>query len=188
MKKLLLPLTFICVLFSNCSNKDNDPAVNIKGFMLTDGVGNPYGSNGNIADDWKLSDWSSLSPLEQSFLSFSDNITITNGTVSTVYEPAPYPNPFNNLSRLAIHSDDEVKFKIAVVDASGTIIKTDAMILDGYGTWQGDFSDYGTESTKKSFRYYYSFSVNGHPNFKVGYGDVRLCRGYNPGSEFSDCF
>lgn len=38
------------------------------------------------------------------------------------------------------------------------------------------------KNVNTSYRVYYSFSAAGKPNFKVGYGDIRICK------SLTDCF
>ena len=178
MKRLFLfSLSCILLVFVACKkSKDKKVEINIEGFALKDAMGNSMGVVGNADDDWQIRNWSEFSITEQSFLNFSDNVDLTNTLVSTVYNPLAFPNPFNYVSSIQFRSDDSVKLKIAVVDSNGKIAKTLALKIKGSMAFNFDFSDMIQYPSGKSFRYYYSFSAAVQPNFKAGYGDVKVCR------------
>lgn len=176
MKLLIVFILALLLTISACKKEFNKEVIKIEGFALKDNLGNQFGVIGNADDDWKISNWSSLSAKEQSFLNFSDNIDLTNTMVTTLYNPIGYPNPFYNQSYLEFRSTDSVKLKIAVVDASGQVFRTLAIKTKGIRPIVFDFSDIAQFPSGKSLRYYYSFSADGQLNFKAGYGDVKVCR------------
>jgi hypothetical protein len=190
MRLPVLLLLFVIFCSGNC-NKDNDeyiPPVNIQGYQTRDALGNPIMAIGNVDDDWKLVNWSQLSTLEQSFLSFSDNISMTNTVVtSSGMDPVAYPNPLYDYTNIQFSSNDSVKVKIAVVDSSGHIFQTAAYKMKGIKPFMFDFSNQTTYPSGKSLRFYYSFSAAAQANFKAGYGDVRVCR-TSGGVSVTDCF
>jgi hypothetical protein len=192
MKHLIFLLLFASTLFlATCEkNKSEDETtITIEGFYITDANGNQLGTVGNVADDWKISDWSQLTTLEKSFLSFSDNVNL-DGTVATntFNNPVPYPNPFHTFSAIQFHAGDSVKLKVAVVDSLGQVLKTFSGKMKGYKVFYFDFTDITGDPLRKSLRFYYSFSATGQLNYRAGYGDVRLCRGTVGGGPYTQCF
>jgi hypothetical protein len=159
--------------------------IHIEGFLLTDNFGNVMGEIGNASDDWNLINWDQLTPLEKSFLEFTDGINMANTRVTTVAEPVAFSNPFQQQSNIHFRSDDSIKLKIAIVDASGYVWRNMAVKTKGTRLTYFDFSNSKEVPSGTSLRYYYSFSAAGQPHFKVGYGDIKVCR--NSG-EYLSCF
>ncbi len=150
--------------------------VNIEGFILRDQLGNQMGINGSAGNDWMLQDWSLLSPNERAYLNFSDNIDMSNTVVTTVNEPAAYPNPFTSSGIVTFYAADSVKVKLAVVNSSGDVLHSFAYKFKGYQHFNINYSDVNTYPLGKALRYYFSFSASAQANFKAGYGDVKKCK------------
>lgn len=190
MKKILCMAGILMLFVSGTCRKDKAPpdVITIQGFVLTDGLGNVITTvGGNTADDWQIRNWSELSATEQSFLNFSDNINLANTSVATLQNPIAYPNPVAHSQLMYFGSADSVKLKMAIVDSKGHILKTYSSKIKGNSNLAFDFSDTTMFPSKKSLRYYYSFSANGALNFKAGYGDVKICRN-STSPVFADCF
>ena len=165
--------------------QDKIERIHIEGFRLTDNLGNVMGEMGNASDDWKLISWEQLTNLEKSFLEFNDGINMGNTRITNVTSPVAFANPFQLQSNIYFQSDDSVKIKIAIVDASGYVWRNMAVKSKGTRLIYFDFSSSKEVPSGTSLRYYYSFSAAGQPHFRVGYGDVKVCR--NSG-EYLSCF
>jgi hypothetical protein len=189
MKKIIFTLivTILFIAFGCKKNKDNQPLIDISGFIINDALGNPLGVIGQAGDDWKILDWSRLTDLEKSFLDFPDNVDLTNTSVTTLGNAVAFPNPFYNVSAIQFISGDSVKIKIAVVDSSGQRLKTYAGKFMGPKVYYFDFSRQDSFPSGKSLRYYFSFSATAQQNFKAGYGDVKVCRAPG-GTPYTECF
>ncbi len=188
MRPILYILILSCVLHINCK-KLNLASVNIEGFVLTDNLGNQYGTHGSTADDWKISDWNSLTVFEQTFLGFNDNINMSNTAVSSVMAYPAYPSPVTNYSSIYFTASDSVKLKVALVNRSGQVLHTLAIKFKGAQNLQFDCSDAGKFPPGIDLRYYYSFSSTAQQHFKVGYGDIKKCKVSSfTISNWQDCF
>ena len=171
MKTFLPALLFTLLL--GCK-KESDDAIKIGGYLLRDQYGQPMGSEGAVADDWQLGAWSSFSPREQDFLAFADTVRLDNTLATSVQPVVAYPNPVTTRSNLQFWSADSVKVKVALVDAQGRVLRSYAGRFKGSHHLAVDVSDRLLFPTGRGYRYYYSFSAAGHPNFKAGYGDVKV--------------
>ena len=181
-------LTFIAMGFLSCEKlykQEKIELIPIEGFLLTDNLGNVTGEIGDASDDWNLNSWEQLTPLEKSFIDFSDGISMANTRVTNVLEPVAFANPFQYQSNIYFQSEDSIKLKIAIVDASGYVWRNMAVKMKGSKMVYFDFSNSKEFPSGMSMRYYYSFSASSQNHFKVGYGDIKVCR--NSG-ELESCF
>ena len=187
-----MPRTFIAILISfaiiglgACKKSGTDkpakPPIHIEGFQLFDYFGNPMGRIGPADSDWLFINQASLSALEQSFFNSGDSIDPVN-TVVTNVQVTPFPNPVSNSSALHINATDSVKFRLTITDSTGIVLQQLARKLKGATVMLIDLSDRNKFPNRRSLRYYYSFSAAANPNFKVGYGDIKVCD-YNAGQE-----
>lgn len=172
----------ICITVLTACKKEEDESeiIRFEGFKLTDALGNSIGEVGNASDDWQVRNWSELSAKEQGFLNFSDNVNLDGTAVSTVYSPLAFPNPMQYQSSIQFRTDDSVKVKFALVDSTGKVWKTGSEKFKGAKVFYQDVSDPVSFPSKMSLRYYYSFSAASQPNFKAGYGDIKICRSNSP--------
>jgi hypothetical protein len=184
-------LLVIMVAGFACSDKDplKNDEVKIEGFIIRDALGNQLAVVGDPGVDWTIGEWSSLSAREQGFLSFSDNIDMNNTISTSLNAPLTYPNPtgvgVNSYNMVLFHSADSVKVKLAIVNTSGVVLKTYAVKIKGITHLSIDLTDTNKFPAGIKLRYYYSYSASGHPNFKAGYGDVKLC---NDPVNWTQCF
>jgi hypothetical protein len=95
----LLSIVVWMTLLSGCK-KDKDK-IKISGFQLTDAFGNQMTTIGYVNDDWKLNDWSTLTPFEKSLFDFADTISLSGTVVSAVQIFPSYPNPASSYSSLS---------------------------------------------------------------------------------------
>jgi hypothetical protein len=183
----LLSALLLCVVA--CSKKSDSPEpIGIQGYMLRDGLGNPMGVIGAPDNDWTLMNWNQLSAREQSFLSFADNIDMSNTSVPNLSGVAVYPNPVSNMSYFQIGTTGFVKLKVAIVDSVGNVLHTQAIkSTNTHATILFDVSNESIFRSGMSLRYYYSLSATGNLNFKAGYGDVKICR-LPGGTPVMQCF
>jgi hypothetical protein len=185
-------LTAATFCYTGCKKSANNnmppkAPIKIEGFSLYDNLGNPFGRIGAMDSDWLFINPASLSTLEQSFLNLPDTTNAVN-TVMTSVMISPFPNPVSNVSAIAVQSADSVKLKLVITDSTGTVLKQLSKKLKGAAVFQIDLSDRNQFPNRKSLRYYYSFSSATVPNYKVGYGDFKVCE-YNAGQEpITVCF
>lgn len=183
----LLIMIVLCISSLACKKAGDEVKIKIEGFQLFDAQGNLMAKVGAPDNDWQFINWSSLSLFEQSLLNSADDVDTNNTSVATVAF-YPYPNPVQFVSTLSVQATDSVKFKLIAVDEKGTVLKQLAHKLKGSTSFQLDISDSNLFPSKKSLRYYYSFSAANNLHFKVGYGDIKVCD-YTPGQNpVEDCF
>lgn len=182
--KLLLFSLLVAACLSACEKMKEDRIllIRIEGFLLTDNYGTVTGAVGQAKDDWGLVSPGQFSSLELSFLNFPDTITLNNTAVCEVQRPVAFPNPFQYQSAIHFQTTDSVKVKIAITDAYGVVWRNNVAKMSGSKTFYFDFSDSKQFPSGTSLRYYYSFSAKNYPHFKVGYGDIKICRTENNSS------
>lgn len=184
MKKIITLLSFLVWMTFLIGCKKDKDKIKISGFQITDAFGNQMTTIGYVDDDWKLNDWSSLSPFEKSLFDFPDTVSL-NGTLTGTVQIFPaYPNPSSSYSSLSFSSSDTVKMKIVLVDANGQRFRSTALKFKGGKAVSFDISERDLFPSGKSLRYYYSFSSATQQNFKVGYGDIKICNLPN----YMECF
>lgn len=171
--KTFLPALLFILLLSGCKKEAGD-VIKIGGYLLRDQYGQPMGSSGASDDDWQLDSWSSLNAREQDILNFADTVRMENTVVADVQQVVAYPNPVTTRSNLQFWAADSVKVKVALVDGQGRVHRSYAGRFKGSHHLAVDVSDRSLFPSGKGLRYYYSFSAAGHPNFKAGYGDIRI--------------
>lgn len=171
---------------AGCKKDDVGERIRIEGFELFDQAGNTMGHMGPADNDWQLTDGSALSSFERSLVERPDTAG-TENTVVTAVSVRPYPNPVQQVSSLALDAGDSVTFKLVITDASGAVLKQLSKKIKGPSGVSIDLSNRSTFPSRKSLRYYYSFSAAGSPHFKVGYGDIKVCD--EPNLQFlEECF
>ena len=183
-------LTMIIGCFFLCGFQCRQPGeewiISIQGFRILDAVGNPLADVGTSNDDWVT--YNTLDDRIMNLFNFNTTLTLDNTVEATVNTPiAAYPNPFANLQYYAFGVSDSVLLKAVVVNESLYVLEKVSHKFKGYYAFTIDYSDRTKFPNRSSFRVYYSFSAAGKPNFKVGYGDIRICEGQG-GSSYTDCF
>jgi hypothetical protein len=163
----------LMIFFPGCK-KDKDK-ITISGFLIVDAFGNTITTIGNANDDWKLNDLSTLSAFEKSLFDFPDTVFLNGTVVSNVQIYPAYPNPVSLVSAIAFSSVDTVKLKIVLVDSKGQRLRSTALKFKGSKAIMFDVSQRDLFPLGKALRYYYSFSAASQQNFKVGYGDIKVC-------------
>jgi hypothetical protein len=187
MTRLYSAILIFCavILFSACEKSNHvqppEPAIKIEGFSLFDYFGNSIGRVGPLDSDWMFINPASLSQVEQSLVNLPDTANTTNTVVTSVLI-TPFPNPVSSASAIHVNAGDSVKFKLVVTDSTGIVLKQLSKKIKGAAVMQIDVSDRSQFPNRKSLRYYYSFSAASNPNFKVGYGDIKVCD-YNAGQQ-----
>jgi hypothetical protein len=82
-----------------------------------------------------------------------------------------------------------VLMKVVVVNNKLDVLTKTA--LKGKGGMQfiiNYYSDTLLYPNKSSLRLYYSFSAQNKPNYKAGYGDLKICRVPIPTNAINSCF
>ena len=160
------------VLFSAMKCSKDIPGIVINGFLLTDAQGNNMGQVGNASDDWQL--WDKLSDTEMALFNFgTDDLE---NTVETVVRPVmAFPNPVGTVQYLQAGANDIVLVKMVIVDSDLKVLKQISFRNTSYSAVAVNLADRTIFMNKASLRVYYSYSAKGKPNFKVGYGDIKIC-------------
>jgi hypothetical protein len=180
----LLILLACLALLLGC--KKDGSAISIEGFYMTDNTGNYIGQHGPADDDWTLK--TSLSAREMALFDFPTNtpdeiIGTGEGTIAS--RVSAYPNPFGDIQTYHVESSLPVVVRLVVVDQDLKVLYKYAIRIENIRNIALPFDD-DTFPVGRSFRVYFSFSAEGKPNFKVGYGDIQKCK---PNASFpSDCF
>ena len=177
---LTLILIFLTCSFFKC-NKAIDTVIVIQGFRTTDYNGNFLGQVGPADQDWTF--MTNLSPAEMALFNF-DGPSLDNTVVSVPQNVVAYPNPASTQQLYLFSPPDSAVVKIVIVDANLKIAQKNALKIKGSSPAALDLSNRTTFPNHSSWRVYYSFSARNTPNFKVGYGDIRIC----DGGTVSDCF
>jgi hypothetical protein len=161
----------------NNNNNNNQDVITIKGFQMSDVLGNDVAYYGvDEGKDWLILNWSQLTQVEQSFLNFPDNVNLNNTVVTSLSRVHCWPNPAGQGNNLLFSSADSVKVKVALVNSQGIVFYTHAVKMKGTKIVAFDVSNTTTFPDRTNLRYYFSFSAMGNENFKAGFGDLRICR------------
>lgn len=174
-----------CLAFLLSCKKDGS-AISIEGFYLLDNSGNYVGLHGEGDDDWIVK--TTLSSREMALFDFPTanpgDITGTGeGTING--RVVAYPNPFTNIQAYHAESSLPVILRLVVVDNNLNIL-TKYVTRFQYSLDVQMSLDAKEFVAGGSYRVYFSFSAEGKPNFKVGFGDIKKCASgvTNP----HDCF
>jgi hypothetical protein len=182
MKLLTKPVIFISTLFvlmfaAACKKDKDDKAIDIAGFELKDGSGNEFGHYGQDDNDWTFNN--TLSDREMALFDFlPDNVNLNN-TVETAISGnglVAYPNPCTYNQYYHANVSDTVLMKIVVVNDKLNVLTKTAVKFKGTKSLAIDYSDSTLYPNRSSLRVYYSFSAQNKPNYKAGYGDIKICR------------
>lgn len=168
-------LIFFVILFAGSCKKDKKPSaqIQISGFMLVDASGSYIGQIGDASDDWELKN--SLSAEEMKLFDFPTALSLDNTVETTVFRLNPYPNPFSNSQSYFTAAGDSVLLRFVVVDEKLNVFKRVSTKGKATINFTLDYSNRSEFPNKSSLRVYFSFSAKGKPNFKVGYGDIKVC-------------
>lgn len=193
MKLLTQPVILITALFTliiaAACKKDNDKGIVIEGFKLKDGSGNDIGYYGPADNDWTFKN--TLSDREMALFDFLPaDVNLNNTVEANIRDNGvfAYPNPCAYTQYYYANATDSVLMKIVVVNNDLNVLTKTA--LKGKGAMQfaiNYYSDTLLYPNKSSLRLYYSFSAQNKPNYKAGYGDLKICRAAAP-FDVSLCF
>ena len=186
--RTILIVTLACVLLSafQCRKESNGRQIEIKGFRIADALGNPMGEVGSSSDDWILYD--SFNDQIMNLFNFSTPLTISTSNTATIQTPvAAFPNPVAFLQYYVFNVSDSVLLKAMVVDERLTVYQQFSYKFKGHFAFSIDYSDRTIYPDKTALRVYYSFSAAGKPNYKVGYGDIKICDA-SGGGLYTTCF
>jgi hypothetical protein len=184
-------LTCVIVVFA-CHKSGHDKptaaaAINIQGFELIDFSGNLVGWEGTPDSDWLIRP--NLSAAEMAVLNFNTNLSLNNTIVDTPSFIAAFPNPAWNQQDFYCYNADSTVIKIVYVDSMLRVLKDTAVKGKGTVLVTMPLMDPTLFPDHSSRRIYFSFSANGHPDYLVGYGDVRICSQVSTsGAGTGNCF
>jgi hypothetical protein len=125
-------------------------------------------------------------PLSQmNLFYFGDTVSLDNTSVGNVTVGMPFPNPVASQQMYYISTSTPVVAKFVFADKNlGARIQHAVRLNSGTNALTFDLSSRALFEVPSSLRVFYSFSAKDHPNFVVGYGDIRICESTN----ISDCF
>lgn len=177
MKNIALFVTVI-LLLTACNKDNTSKDISIEGFRITDYYGNFLFYQGTPDNDWKFS--GGLNDQEMALFNFEPGINIDNTVVSEINTAVEaYPNPcFDRLS-LLLNLKDSVLVKIVITDEKLNVLTKQAFKAADLLNIQFAL-DANQYPSKSSRRVYYSISAKDNLNYKTGYGDIRICDGWDP--------
>jgi hypothetical protein len=177
-------LTLLAALFTfgkcnkNSDLDNNTPfKIKIEGFLIMDFSGNPITHWGEPDNDWKVRN--TLSSTEMNLFktpTTEELLNTTQATIDTILWA--YPNPLVTSQAYAVKTSDSVLLQMVIVDSSLAVLKRNSIKIKGSpspATLLLDFSDRTLFPDRKAFRVYFSFSGANKPNYKSGYGDIKIC-------------
>ena len=196
MKLLTKPVIFIATLFvlmfaAACKKDKDDDAIVIAGFELKDASGNEFGHYGPADNDWTFNN--TLSDREMALFDFlPDGINLDNTVETTISISGKalvaFPNPCTYNQYYYATANDQVLMKIVVVNDKLNVLTKTAVKFRGTQALVIDYSDSTVYPNKSSLRVYYSFSAQNKPNYKAGYGDIKICRSSGGTTTLESCF
>jgi len=194
MKVLVRAIIFITALFiisvaAGCKKDSGKAAIAIEGFKLKDYSGNDIGYNGQVDNDWTFKN--TLSDREIAlfdFLPAGVNLDNTVEAAISLNSIVAYPNPFANTQFYNAYASDSVLMKVVVVNDKLDVLTKTALKQKGSIYFSMDYSDSVLYPNHSSLRLYYSFSAQNKPNYKAGYGDIKICRVPIPWNSINTCF
>lgn len=193
MKLLTKPVIFISTFFvlmfaAACKKDKDDKVILITGFELKDASGNDFGHYGPEDNDWTFNN--TLSDRELALFDFTpDGVNLDNTVETTISGKAfvAFPNPCTYNQYYYATASDLVLMKIVVVNDKLNVLTKTAVKFRGTQALIIDYSDSTVYPNKSSLRVYYSFSAQNKPNYKAGYGDIKICKGTG-GTTLDSCF
>lgn len=193
MKPIKFPfiLAVLCFFAVTCKKSDtNTPnnAITVQGFFLTDYNGNFLGWHGQPDSDWLFRP--NLSSAEMNLFNFDTRLSLDNTVITTIPNNVlAYPNPAGPAQMYLFSCTDSNVIKLVIVDSNLRVL-TKTALKWGSGSQRGskpvqiNLNDRTIFPNRSSCRAYFSYSAKDHPDYKVGYGDVRIC----DGTSVSGCF
>lgn len=169
----------LLLLFILAACRKHKDEIDISGFLLTDDNGVVIGQNGAIDNDWTFNN--TLSGAELALFDFTATDTIERTTEADLRGPvAVYPNPCSYHQSYIFSTTAPVLLKMVVVNSKLDILqKYSTKLYAGLSVVQFSYGDSTTYPDKLAMRVYYSFSAKDKPNYKAGYGDIKICRNSN---------
>jgi hypothetical protein len=191
---LVLTIASACKKDSNRADSDktdSDKAdsskavIVIEGFQMKDGAGNDFGRYGPADNDWTFKN--TLSDREMALFDFQPGDVNLNNTVEATISNNIYafPNPCAYSQTYAANASDSVLMKVVVVNDKLNVLTKAALKRKGAIQVAINYSDTLLYPNKSSLRLYYSFSAQNKPNYKAGYGDIKICRS---STDVNSCF
>lgn len=176
---------FILMIAAACKKDGNKAVIYISGFAMKDAAGNDLGHYGPADNDWTFKN--TLSDRELALFDFlPDNVTLNNTVEASIKDDAfmAFPNPCTYNQRYYFTTSGKSVLKVVVVNDKLDVLKKTAINVNaGTTNLNMDYSDSLLFPNRSAVRVYYSFSAQNKPNYKAGYGDIKICRG-----DFNSCF
>lgn len=190
LKKILILFSsalIFCVVITACKKENNAPAITIDGFDVVDALGNFIDHVGAPDNDWTFNN--TLTAAELDLFNFATTENLNNTTEATLStKVTAYPNPTALSQTYQFSATDSVLMKIVIVDNNLKVLTKGAIKFKGIYTVTLDYADdKDLFPDGASLRVYYSFSAASKPNFKVGYGDIKMCYD-SAGGGYMQCF
>ena len=173
---LILAVAGFCA--ASCGKSGNHDqsksVIDIQGFALIDFSGNLLGWQGQPDSDWKFRP--SLSAKEMALFQFNTGTTLDNTVQDSLpFNPIAFPNPAWMQQNVDVSAPDSNVVKIVIVDSMLTVLQQQAKKIKGGTLIHLDLSNATLFPDHSSRRIYFSFSALGKPDYKIGYGDIRIC-------------
>jgi hypothetical protein len=180
--RAVILITALFIFIAAACKKDNDKAIVIEGFKLKDAAGNDMGYYGRADNDWTFKN--TLSDREMALFDFLPAGMSLNNTVEAniMYNGIiAYPNPCAYTQSYHVSASDSVLMKVVVVNDDLNVLSKTALIVKNTMVYTINYyDDTLLYPNKSSLRLYYSFSAQNKPNYKAGYGDIKICRAAAP--------
>jgi len=165
---------FTGISLAGCKKSDDSGKITIDGFYITDAVGNHVGHHGPFDEDWTFGKEATAEEL--ALFNFPVTVTLDNTTEAAINgQLVAYPNPVSSLQAYHGNVSDSVVFRLVVVNDNLQVLFKTAVKVKGTFDFQVSYSDRTTFPDKSSLRVYYSVSALNKPNYKTGYGDIKIC-------------
>jgi hypothetical protein len=189
-KPVIFISTFFVLMFAAACKKDKDEKViTIAGFDVIDQSGNEMGHYGSADNDWTFNN--TLSDREMALFDFTpENVNLNNTVEASISAEGvvAYPNPCTYGQYYHANASDSVLMKIVVVNDKLNVLVKTAVKFKGTQSLIINYSDESQYPNKSSLRVYYSFSAQNKPNYKAGYGDIKICRSTGGTTTLESCF
>lgn len=165
---------FTGIGLAGCKKSSDGGRITIDGFYITDVAGNHVGHHGPFDEDWTFGNEATAEEL--ALFNFPVTISLDNTVEAAVNtQLVAYPNPAGSAQAYHGNVSDSVVFKLVVVNDNLQVLYKTAVKVKGTFDFQVLYSDRSTFPDKSALRVYYSVSALNKPNYKTGYGDIKIC-------------
>lgn len=180
----VLVFTFlICIAAAGCK-KEKDK-IHIAGFDINDAAGNLLGHYGPDDNDWTFNN--TLSDHEVALFDFSTDVSLENTLEAVVFDNMihTFPNPCSADQFYHISVSEATVVKLVIVNSKLEVLMKQAFkIMKGANSIKLNYGNRSLFADMAGVRLYYSFCAQNKPNYKSGYGDIKICSNTN----YTECF